>query len=169
MSPPRRLLQTSVLRLIGLPRPPLKQPEKPAEWANPWGNRPDQRGLTEKRVEQLSALAAKFVDPPQRLLLVEEIRRWLLRFRHDQTFQEDGHCVPYTMLAKFAGLHRDTLHEVLRTRRVSLLTRVKLTPVIEAIEAGRLRFIQDKLTQKWTWKTYGPPLWRHESGRIARD
>jgi hypothetical protein len=164
MSPPRPLLQAAVLRSMGLPLPPLERPEKPAEWANPWGNRPDQMWVTEGRVKPLSPLSAKLVDPPRGLLSAEEIRRWLLRFRHDETFQEDGRCVPYTQLAKFAGVHRDTLHELLRTQRASELTRIKLTPVIKAIEAGRLRFIQDKGTKKWTWEADGPPLRCHESG-----
>jgi hypothetical protein len=173
MSPPRPLLQAAVFRSVGLPLPPLKQPQKPQKTGIWCTEQPDNKGLPEKRVEKLSALSAKFVDPSQRLLSVDEIRRWLLRFRHDQTFQEDGLRVPYTELAKFAGINRDTLYVLLRTQRVALLTRIKLTPVIKAIEAGRLRFIQDKQTQKWTWKTYGPPLWRHESGRhdgrSARD
>jgi hypothetical protein len=148
-------------------QPPLKQAERPAKRANLWGNRQHQTWVTESGCVQPRALPANFVDPPRGLLSAEEIRRWLLRFRHDQTFQEDGHRVPYTMLARFAGVHRDTLHELLRTQRVALLTRIKLTPVIKAIEAGRLRFIQDKSmrpTQKWSWEVRGPPLLRHESG-----
>jgi hypothetical protein len=167
MSPPRPLLQAAVFRSMGLPLPPLKQPQKPAKRANPRGNLPDQTWLTENGVKPRSALSAKVDDPTQRLLSVDDIYRWLRRFRYDPTFQEDGHRVPYTMLAKFAGVHRDTLHELLRTQRASVLTRIKLTPVIEAIEAGRLRFIQDKSmrpTQKWSWEVRGPPLLRHESG-----
>jgi hypothetical protein len=164
MSPSRPLLQELVFRAIGLPLPPPQQPQKPVERANLAKDLPNQTWLTENGLKPLSPLSARFVDPPQRLLSVEDIRRWLLRFRHDPTFQEDGHRVPYTMLAKSAGLNRDTLHELLRTRRVALLTRKKLTSAIEAIEAGRLRFIQDKRTQKWSWESDGPPLRLHESG-----
>jgi hypothetical protein len=65
--------------------------------------------------------------------------------------------VPIKSLAEFAGLNRDTLYEVVRTRRASVLVRIRLTWAIKNIDAGRVRFCRDRRTQALTWEVCTGP------------
>jgi hypothetical protein len=146
---PPRLLEAAIRARLGLPA--LQN------------DRPRREGLTERWKGRSRAHSQRNDNPllegNPRLLSAEDIRRWLLRFRSPEFRDSSGlRKIPIKSLAEFAGLNRDTLYEVMRTRRASVLVRIRLTWAIENIEAGRLRFCRDKRTQAWTWAICGPAL-----------
>jgi hypothetical protein len=133
--PPRPLLQAAVFRAMGLSFPPPPVPR--------W-DEGGQNDLSESWKGRSRALRSEnrelgWPDHPPRPLSTEDIRRWLLRFRFDPEFRGQRR-VPIKVLAGIAGLHRDSLYEVVLRKRASLLVRAKLSPAITAIEAGQLRF-----------------------------
>jgi hypothetical protein len=91
--------------------------------------------------------------PPLGLLSDAEIVRALRRFRYDPEFRRPKR-VPIRAVADLAGLSHMTVYEAMRPdlpqrpRRISELTRAKLSPTIIAILDGRLRFRRRK--QVWT-------------------
>lgn len=69
-------------------------------------------------------------EPP---LPEEQVRRWLQQARRERT-------VPLTQLAEYIGFKRETLNQAIDGGKISQSMRSRLTPVIELIEQGKLRF-----------------------------
>ena len=104
------------------------------------------------------------LPPAPGLLSDAEIVRALRRFRYDPEFRGPKR-VPIRVLAGLAGLSHMTLYEAMRPdlparpRRISELTRIKLSGAIREILAGRLRFRR----RRQVWEIEGGPTWTFES------
>jgi hypothetical protein len=85
------------------------------------------------------------LPPTSDLLTDDQIVRCLRRFRFDPEFRGTRR-VPLRALAELAGLSHQTVYQAMRPdlrtrpRRISDLTRIKLSGAIREILAGRLRF-----------------------------
>jgi hypothetical protein len=76
----------------------------------------------------------------RRILSEEKVRQWLRRIRYENRYRKGRDRVPLKVVAEFVGINRDTLYEAINGGAISMVTRGRLTWVIEAIEQGRLRF-----------------------------
>jgi hypothetical protein len=106
------------------------------------------------------------LQPMPGLLTDAEIVRALRRFRYDPDFRGPKR-VPIRVLAGLAGLSHMTLYEAMRPdlpmrpRRISGLTRIKLSGSLREILAGRLRFRR----RRQVWEIEGGPIWTFEPRR----
>jgi hypothetical protein len=139
---PFPLLQATVRSVLGLPALPRVGAPQPVE-----GDLSESRKGRSRALRSENRESGSWPDRPPRPLSTEDIRRWLLRFRFDPEFRGQRR-VPIKVLAEIAGLHRDSLYEVVLRRRASLLVRAKLSPAVNAIAVGQLRFRRRK--QIWT-------------------
>jgi len=147
------LLEATIRSLMGLPGLPAAEP------------RDRQCGLSggrwtfRERHDQQRAL-----QPTLSLLTDAEIVRALRRFRFDPEFRGPKR-VPIRVLAGLAGLSHMTLYEAMRPdlparpRRISELTRIKLSGAIREILGGGLRFRR----RRQVWEIDGSPIWTFES------
>lgn len=78
----------------------------------------------------------------KRILTEEEIIRWLRRFQMDPEFRANNvpngtKTVPLSCFARYAGVRRATLYELLRRRRpFTLRMRERLTFAIQSVQSG---------------------------------
>ena len=128
------LLEATIRSLMGLPSLPAVAP-RDGQCVLSGG-----RWTLRERNDQQPAL-----QPTPSLLTDAEIVRALRRFRYDPEFRGPKR-VPVRVLAGLAGLSHMTLYEAMRPdlptrpKRISELTRIKLSGAIREILAGRLRF-----------------------------
>jgi hypothetical protein len=124
---------------------------------------PSERGSATPRAVRNQRQA---VPPAPGLLRDAEIVRALRRFRYDPDFRGPKR-VPIRVLAGLAGLSHMTLYEAMRPdlpmrpRRISELTRIKLSGAIREILAGQLRFVR----RRQVWEIDGSPIWIFEPAR----
>ena len=125
---------------MGLPSLPAAAPPRADQHGLPEGGNLPPRALRDQR---------RGLQPVPGLLTDAEIVRALRRFRYDQEFRGPKR-VPLRALAELTGLSHMTLYEAMRPelppcpRRISELTRARLSPAITAILEGRLRFRREK-------------------------
>src|SRR5262245_1357218 len=77
---------------------------------------------------------------PVNLLTSDEVVRRVSELRYSSDFSRGPGRVPLKPFAEVIGLHRDTLYEVLASRRASVYVRSKVTWGITLLEQGRLHF-----------------------------
>ena len=77
-----------------------------------------------------AAILAKRSEPP---LPEERVRQWLRQVSRERK-------VPLTALARYIGFKRETLRQAIDSGKISQVMRGRLTPVIELIEDGKMRF-----------------------------
>ena len=76
----------------------------------------------------------------------EEVKRELRRFAYDPRYKVKGDRVPIAALARYAGLHRDTLLGIIYGfKKPGHKVMDLLPPVLEKILAGRLKFVRNGL------------------------
>ena len=95
-------------------------------------------------------------------LAEEQIRQWLRRARRERK-------VPLTPLAEFIGTNRKTLHEVANGGKISHVMRGRLTPLIELIDQGGMRF--ERCGRGWhlVYKEKPPARKRRRHNRQTSD
>jgi hypothetical protein len=75
----------------------------------------------------------------------EQVKRELQRFAYDPKYKGRHNKVPLQTLARYAGLSRKTLIDIVHgARQAGDKTVIKLSPVIERIIAGELKFVRTK-------------------------
>ena len=147
------LLEATIRSLMGLPTLPAAAPRD--RQCGPSGG----KWTLRERHDQQRAL-----QPTLSLLTDAEIVRALRRFRFDPEFRGPKR-VPIRVLAGLAGLSHMTLYEAMRPdlparpRRISELTRIKLSGAIREILGGGLRFRR----RRQVWEIDGSPIWTFES------
>ena len=106
------------------------------------------------------------IRPTPGLLTDAEIVRTLRRFRYDSEFRGPKR-VPIRTLAEIVGLSHTTIYQAMRPdlpmrpRRISELTRIKLSGAVREILVGRLRFRR----RRQVWEIEGSPIWTFEPAR----
>jgi hypothetical protein len=93
----------------------------------------------------------------KRILSEEEVRRWLRRLRYQDRYRKGRGRVPLKVVAEFVGLNRDTLYEAINGGKISRVTRVRLSWVIDAIEQRRLSFKRRGQAWHLDYKESPPP------------
>ena len=147
------LLEATIRSLMGLPRLPTAASPRDGQCGLSAG-----RWTLRERHDQRRTL-----QPTPSLLADAEIVRALRRFRYDPDFRGPKR-VPIRVLAGLAGLSHMTLYEAMRPdlptrpRRISELTRIKLSGAIREILAGQLRFVR----RRQVWEIDGSPIWTFE-------
>jgi transcriptional regulator with XRE-family HTH domain len=81
------------------------------------------------------------------VMMRDDIIRELKRFRWDKAYRKK-YRIPLKPLAAYAGMHRQALYDIMnKRRRIGPGSLQKLSGVIEAILAGKLRF--ERKHQTW--------------------